>query len=267
MKLTWLKTLAEATATAKAQGKKILLIGGRENCSQTTWTRDQACEYTDPPVRQLIDKYLIPWFCDVDSCFEGVKYVPGTEVYAFPNIAVIDPLDTGKAIAQRTRPISVPVLYDWLKAALQVADPVVPPVPPKAELDLGRLIADFRSIIANLKPGDSIARYGGMITKSFPSAVGISVYFIDTVTGKKVQNINRFAILDIMRKLYDVFPAVKIAIDAEYTVGVPPVVPPVTPPPGPPPIVLTEAERLLSLVSAGDYKPVLEAVVKKLYVL
>ena len=261
-KLIWLKTLAEATAAAKAQEKKILLIGGRENCSQTTWTRDNACEYSDPPVRQLIDKYLIPWYCDVDSCFEGERYLQGTGSYDFPNLAVIDPADTSKAIKQRTKPISVPALYDWLKTALQVPDPVVPPVPPSIELDLGKMMEEFREGYTNLIMGDHPVPWcGGKLWKTPPTAFGgASTNWKDDTTGKMVSKLQTFTIADVMEKLYKPFPSVKKVFDAKYAIGVPPVDPP---PAQPPPAELTEYEYVSQAIASGDYKTALQLIAKK----
>ena len=60
--LVWQTSKEAAVAMAKAQGKKILLIGGDDTCSRTEYMKHTVCEFTSPPIKSLIEQYFIPWF-------------------------------------------------------------------------------------------------------------------------------------------------------------------------------------------------------------
>lgn len=102
-KLIWLRDKTAVVNAAKAQGKKILLFAGRENCAVTTGMRDIACETTDPPYKQLIEKSYVPWFIEVDHVPGDVQFnawyiPPGTDSFPMPLMAVIDPSNVQVAL-------------------------------------------------------------------------------------------------------------------------------------------------------------------------
>ncbi|MCP4114726.1 MAG: SUMF1/EgtB/PvdO family nonheme iron enzyme [Desulfobacteraceae bacterium] len=86
---------------ALTQGKKILLIGGRETCGNCQYMKYTACESISPPIKSLIEQSFIPWFCDVDNSDEWHAYASGSGSYTLPLICVIDP-ENGDAHQDRT---------------------------------------------------------------------------------------------------------------------------------------------------------------------
>ena len=86
---------------AKAQGKKILLIGGDDGCARTYLMKEIRCELDDPPIRSLIERDFIPWYSDRVDGPGGIYrtqfsyYVKDVPTYEFPVICVIDPKDSG----------------------------------------------------------------------------------------------------------------------------------------------------------------------------
>ena len=90
--LVWQTSKETAVALAKSQGKKILLIAGRDpGCSVTVWTKYTAAESVSPPIKSLIEQHFIPWFCDIDASDEADSYATGMGRYNLPLICVIDP--------------------------------------------------------------------------------------------------------------------------------------------------------------------------------
>jgi hypothetical protein len=110
--LDWQTSRDEAVALASAQGKKILLVAGRyPACSQTEWTIDFATESVNPPIRNLIQQYFIPWFSDIDASFETDIYVTGMAYYYLPLICVIDPNDSLHFVDRSTGGIELQSFY------------------------------------------------------------------------------------------------------------------------------------------------------------
>ncbi len=266
-KLYWYTLLALAAEAALAQGKDILLVGGRRNCSRTTWMRETVCETAIPPIRSFIDKNLIPLWVDPDVSSDGEQYLTGTGEYTFPHLALIDPNETSKPIVQRTdKPgdnIDAVKFYDWLKSGLKVAGPVViPPKPP--ELDAIRLMADFQRGKDRLVVDIPQPWCGGVLLKPHAHFGGPYINWTDNATKTVVKNLQDIKTFDVfMEKLYEPFPNIKRDIDAAYMKGDPPVVPP---PVEPPPVLpLTEYEKLSALIDSGDTKAALNWIKKKIY--
>ena len=89
--LEWLTSRESAFALAKAQGKKVFLIAGRDNCPNTQGTRNYSCE--DPSVKRHLLKNYVCWYNLYDTQYgESQKYFAGYDVgNTFPFIAIIDP--------------------------------------------------------------------------------------------------------------------------------------------------------------------------------
>ncbi len=113
--LVWQTTKAEAVALAKAQGKKILLVGGSVCCDWTTTMREKACEINSPPIKSLIEQYFIPWYGEAGTDYlpsgcgvahrDWYSYAPPGLFY-FPLIAVIDPNNSNTYLDRTTGEIS-----------------------------------------------------------------------------------------------------------------------------------------------------------------
>ena len=98
--LTWHTSKSAAIAAAKAAGKKVFLVYGRNSCGNTVATRDYTCEIDEVKSR-LISGYEC-WFCDCDKQYtEGQGYFNKAQIGGtLPFVAVIDPAAPSKAIVQ-----------------------------------------------------------------------------------------------------------------------------------------------------------------------
>ena len=88
--LEWLTSRSAALARARAEGKDVFLISGRNTCSNTMATRDYSCEV--PDVKRHLLKDYVCWYNVIDTkSAESQKYFSGHDVgSALPFIAVID---------------------------------------------------------------------------------------------------------------------------------------------------------------------------------
>jgi hypothetical protein len=274
MKLTWLTSKYEAFEAAKSQKKKVFLVAGNfDGCSKTFWTKSIECEMIDPPIKQTIDKYLIPWFSDtVNSGGDSYRYLPpeyATKEYPTPHIAIIDPV-ADKALAATVDMQEAGVLYEWMKKTLVVSDTDVVPPEPKPDyggLDVDTMMKHFKLGLDLIDKGEASDQWCGGTIAINHTPFGKTSGFRDNTTGRAVSNLYGMTIERFMSDLYNEFPAVKAEMDRVYGKGA---VPPVTPPPVEPPSVISpvttgERERLLGLVAGGDFKSVLETLVKKEY--
>ncbi len=86
--LTWYTTKAEAFAAAQTSGKRILLVYGRDECSNTTATRNYTCEALE--VKAVLQTGYVLWYsnCDTQSMesYGYLKNFKGT----LPGVSVID---------------------------------------------------------------------------------------------------------------------------------------------------------------------------------
>ncbi len=87
---TWMTTREEAFAAARAQGKKIFLIYGRDTCWNTMTTKDTSCEAGN--VKPRLAKDYVLWYsnCDTQRA-EASRYFWHLGGITLPGIAVIDP--------------------------------------------------------------------------------------------------------------------------------------------------------------------------------
>lgn len=135
--LSWVTSRDEAVSAARAQGKTILLIAGRETCSNTTYMRDTVCQQDDPPIRETIENHYIPWFCNVDGSSEHYSYTGGLGSFTLPLICRIDP-DNPDAYIDRTTGIQdSDVFYNRLIGGLVV---IKGDLNSNAKLDVGDAI-------------------------------------------------------------------------------------------------------------------------------
>ena len=88
--LEWLTSRDEVFAKAKAAGKKVFLICGRDTCMNTMGTRNYSCE--DPSVKRHLLKNYVCWYNVIDTQYEEAeKYFEGYDVgMTLPSIAMID---------------------------------------------------------------------------------------------------------------------------------------------------------------------------------
>ena len=88
--LEWVTSRSAALARARAEGKNIFLISGRDTCPNTMGTRNYSCE--EPKVKRYLLKDYVCWYNVIDTRqAESQKYFSGYDVgSSLPFIAVID---------------------------------------------------------------------------------------------------------------------------------------------------------------------------------
>ncbi len=101
-RMVWETSKANAVSKAQSQGKKILLLAGRNSCGNTTYMRDTVAESTSPSIKSFIQSNFIPWFCDVDSSTEYYAYASGLGSFTLPLICCIDPKDSSNYLDRTT---------------------------------------------------------------------------------------------------------------------------------------------------------------------
>lgn len=114
--LVWQTSKADAIAAAKLEGKKILMVAGRETCGYTRYMRYTVCETTSPQVRCLIEQNFIPWYVDVDSSSEHYPYTDGLTEWTLPLICTIDPDDSENYLDRTTATQSPEEFYARLRS-------------------------------------------------------------------------------------------------------------------------------------------------------
>jgi hypothetical protein len=100
--LVWQTSKTAAISLAKSQGKKILLLAGRETCGNCKYMKYTLCESASPPIKSLIGQYFVPWFSDVDNSTEWYPYSSGLGSFSLPLISVIDPNDSDAYLDRTT---------------------------------------------------------------------------------------------------------------------------------------------------------------------
>ena len=98
--LEWLTTRAEAFAKAKAEGKKVFVISGRDSCGNTMGTRNYSCE--DPLVKRHLLKNYVCWYNNCDDLYEeSASYFSGYDMgNSLPFIAIIDAVNDKSLAAE-----------------------------------------------------------------------------------------------------------------------------------------------------------------------
>jgi len=113
--IVWHTSKDDVIALAKSEGKKILLIAGREACGNTRYMRNTVCEKTSPEIKQLIQTHFIPWYSDVDSNYEYSAYAQGLVRFTLPLICIIDPLESDKYLDRTTATQTPEDFFERLK--------------------------------------------------------------------------------------------------------------------------------------------------------
>jgi hypothetical protein len=84
---------ATAMNAAKQQGKLVLLIAGRDDCSNCLLVEGESIQAENPPCRQLVEDAFIYWKCPMDKgCTSYAPYVADQPSgFPLPLICIIDP--------------------------------------------------------------------------------------------------------------------------------------------------------------------------------
>ena len=111
--LGWCLYRDDAIEAALSEGKRILLVSGRDTCPNTTYLRETACY--DPDVMEILQEGFILWYNDCDNMGEEVwDYAEGLDTYALPLVCVLDPYDMDTYIERSTGFMDEDDLYDFL---------------------------------------------------------------------------------------------------------------------------------------------------------
>ena len=111
--LEWYISRDEAVEAALMEGKRILLVSGRDTCYNTTYLRETACY--DPDVLEILTEGFVLWYndCDTDGS-DVLAYIDGLGTYDLPLVCVLDPYDMDTYIARSTGFMDEDDLYDFL---------------------------------------------------------------------------------------------------------------------------------------------------------
>jgi hypothetical protein len=114
--LTWATNRSEVMAAAKAQGKFVLLLAGRDTCSNCQTMKEIVAESENPPIKTLISDYFIPWYSNIDDSTDFLDYTAGLSAnWVLPLICVIDPDDLSAQYLDRSTGVQqAPVFYQRL---------------------------------------------------------------------------------------------------------------------------------------------------------
>jgi hypothetical protein len=89
--LVWKTSKTEAVSAAISEGKKILLLAGRETCGNCSYMKNTVCESISPAIKTLIQQKFVLWFCDVDASSDWYTYASGLGSFYLPLMCCIDP--------------------------------------------------------------------------------------------------------------------------------------------------------------------------------
>ena len=118
----WFRSRDEALAAAAEQGKRVLMVCGRDSCDNTTYVRLTACEA--PAVRTLLAEGYVLWYADVDKDIsEYGDYEDGLYYYSLPLVCIIDPDHPSTCVARTTDFMTADELQAFL---LDHAEPATP---------------------------------------------------------------------------------------------------------------------------------------------
>ncbi|MGI6300999.1 MAG: thioredoxin family protein [Verrucomicrobiota bacterium] len=97
--LDWETSREAALDRAAAEGKRVLLLAGRNSCAFCQHVKTVVCE--DPAVRGVLDQYYVPWYSLIDDSTEWHPYALGLIQFNLPLIAIVDP-DRPQQFLQRS---------------------------------------------------------------------------------------------------------------------------------------------------------------------
>ena len=98
--LEWVTSRSVALARARAEGKNIFLISGRDTCGNTMGTRNESCE--EEVVKRHLSKNYICWYNVIDTqSGEVQKYFIDYDIgTTLPFIAIIDASTDNTLVAE-----------------------------------------------------------------------------------------------------------------------------------------------------------------------
>ncbi len=101
--LNWIRNKADVMAAAKSEGKLVLLLAGRDTCSNCRTMKNTVSESQNPPIKALLQQNFILWYSIVDSSPDYRQYIAGMPAsWSLPLICVIDPNKPNEYLSRST---------------------------------------------------------------------------------------------------------------------------------------------------------------------
>lgn len=120
--LNWQTRKSDAISVAKNECKLILLLAGRDGCSNCFVMKNQVLE--SDTVKPLMEYLFVPWYCNIDQSDEYQQYRQGLDRLMLPLAVVIDPYKPDDYVARITNQVSEQEFSDFLEGALMENAPV-----------------------------------------------------------------------------------------------------------------------------------------------
>jgi hypothetical protein len=120
--LLWSNSLAAARASAKSQGKLILLLAGHPDCGTCDYMETVVCE--SATVRPIIDEIYVPWYANIDFYQDFLPYEAGmSSQYDLPLLCMIDPKTTNAWLLRVDGGYSATAFASVLRQAASLCPP------------------------------------------------------------------------------------------------------------------------------------------------
>ena len=121
----WVHSRTEAMETAAVTGKRVLMVCGRDACSNTTYMRLTACE--DSRIKPLLAAGYVLWYCNCDTDMdEYADYEKGLGGYTLPLVCIVDPANPSAYVARSTGFLSISALQSFLQTNAESTQPTAP---------------------------------------------------------------------------------------------------------------------------------------------
>jgi len=119
--LTWFTSKSDAMNAAVNQNKMVLMVAGRTTDSSTQYVQETILESHFPPIKSLIQQYVILWFCDLNQgCNDHAIYIPAGQSFYIPLVCFIDPNHSDTYIDKSEGSFSIDDFYSRLNEKLPV---------------------------------------------------------------------------------------------------------------------------------------------------
>lgn len=210
--LVWSLTKADALTEAKANNKRILLLGGKDECSVCNSMKDMIAA---SPVKEIVDKYYVLWYGKITLGTAEWSYMT-SGTFALPFIAILDYNNLDTPLSTSFGRQDVNDFCDRLKK-YSCGDSCTETVTTDkySNLDTDKMYSDFKIGLDKLVLNKDTDWCGGLLLKR-NTFVGLTISFTDNVTQKVVSALQNFSKEDVLTKLYDVFPTIKSTFDTYY---------------------------------------------------
>ncbi|HOW65479.1 MAG TPA: thioredoxin family protein [Candidatus Paceibacterota bacterium] len=128
--LNWIRNKEDAMATAKAEGKLVLMLAGRDTCSNCKTMKNTVAETANPPIKELLLEHFILWYSVVDTSPDYKDYDDGLRAgWGLPLICVINPNNPAAFLSRSTGVQQAAAFYPRLVADVSTLPPPLPPPP------------------------------------------------------------------------------------------------------------------------------------------